>query len=128
MSQLSDLEEVPDNLKNMNPYQKLFLICDSAEQFVKSSNDPATQDEFIQFSILGCLLAAEEVLDKGRIVASIGDTDQEGKQAVNQRMDKLRIDISELLKKLSEQFGKEKVIEYLQSRIRNIQTAWINSF
>jgi len=112
----------------MNPYQKLFLICDSADQFVEASNDPATQDEFIQFSILGCLLAAEEILDKGRIAASVGNSDTEDKQMVNQRMDKLRGDIAKLLKKLSGQFGKEKVIEYMQSRVRNMQTAWINSF
>lgn len=111
----------------MNSYQKMFLICDSADQFIEASNDPATQDEFVQFSILGCLLAAEEILDKGRIAASVGDSNPEDKQVVNQRMDKLRSDIAELLKKLSGQFGKEKVVEYLQSRARSIQTAWIES-
>lgn len=112
----------------MNSYQKLFLICDSADQFLADSNDSAKQDEFVQFSLLGCLLAAEEILDKGRISASLGESNHEDKQVLNQKMDKLRADIVEFLKKLSGQFGREKVVEYLQSRVRGIQTAWMDSF
>jgi hypothetical protein len=112
----------------MNPYQKLFIICDSADQFFLEINDSAKQDEFIQFSILGCLLATEEILDKGRISAGIGEPYTEDKQILNQKIDKLRANIIDLLKKLSVRFDREKVIEYLQSRARGIQTAWINSF
>lgn len=113
----------------MNPFQKLFLVCDSADQFIESSKDPNLQDETIQFSILGCLLSIEEILDKGRIPAAAAENAvNDDKLLVNKRMDKIRGDISELLKKLAEQYGKEKVTDYLQSRARSISTNWINSF
>ncbi len=113
----------------MNPYQKLFLICDSADQFIEASNDPTKQEEFIQFCILGCLLSAEEILDKGRNVASNPESpNRDDKNTVNQRMDKLRGDIVVLLKKLSGLYGREKVVEYLHSRTRSMGLLWVNSF
>ena len=112
----------------MNSYQKLFLVCDSADQFLKESNDISAQNEIVQFSILGCLLAIEEILDKGRISASVGEFKPEDKKMLNQRMDALRGNIVEFLKKLSGQFGKDKAVEYLQSRVRGMQGAWVNSF
>jgi hypothetical protein len=112
-----------------NPYTKLFLVCDSAEQFVEASKDPERQDEFRLFSILACLLAAEEILDKGRNAVSFDEApNQNDKQLVNKRMDKIRGEIVELLKKLSEIYGKEKVTDFLQSRIRGMQNIWFSSF
>lgn len=111
------------------PYTKLFLVCDSAEQFIEASKDPERQDEFRLFSILACLLATEEILDKGRNTVSFDEgPNQDDKQLVNKRMDKIRGDIVELLKKLAEIYGKEKVTDYLQSRTRGIQSNWFNSF
>lgn len=113
----------------MNPFQKLFLVCDSADQFIDASKDLSLQDETIQFSILGCLISIEEILDKGRIAAAAAENAiNDDKLLVNKRMDQLRRDISELLKKLAGLYGKEKVTDYLQSRARNISTNWMNTF
>lgn len=113
----------------MNPFQKLFLVCDSADQFIESSKDPNLQEETIQFSILGCLLSIEEALDKGRISAAAAENAvNEDKLLVNKRMDQIRGEIADLLKKLASQFGKERVTDYLQSRARNISTNWVNTF
>lgn len=109
----------------MNPFQKLFLVCDSADQFIEASKDPDLQNETVQFSILGCLISIEEVLDKGRIsAASAENAVNDDKLLVNKRMDQIRGDISELLKKLAGIYGKEMVTDYLQSRARNIGLNW----
>ncbi len=113
----------------MNPFQKLFLVCDSADQFIETSKDPSLQDETVQFAILGCLISIEEVLDKGRIPSAVAENAvNDDKLLVNKRMDQIRGDISELLKKLAGLYGKERVTDYLQSRARNIGLTWINSF
>ena len=130
MELLTILEEMSNNIqKTMNPFQKLFLICDSADQFIEVSKDPSMQDEFLQFSILGCLISIEEILDKGRTPSAVSkNASKDDMHLVNKKMDQIRREISQLLRKLAETYGKEKVTDYLQARVRGLSTNWMNAF
>lgn len=107
-----------------NPYSKLLLICDVAEQFIADSKNPDIQEDMLK-SILGCLLSAEDILDKGRSIIYRGATAEfaEDKRMVNERMEAIRSEIVALMKRI----GKSEVTALLDSRANRTRAEWVQN-
>jgi len=107
-----------------NPYSKLLVICDVAEQFIADSKNPDIQEDMLK-SILGCLLSAEDILDKGRSIIYSGATAEfaEDKRTVNDKLETVRSEIVALMKRI----GKNEVTALLDSRANRTRTEWIQN-
>ena len=113
--------------KVQNPLVHLLEAANIADYFLMTSKKEDLQSDYVQFSVLESLIALEDVLDKGRgVVAMDAGYSSEGKEEINSRMDNLRNSITELIKKLIDRFGKEKVSEFFMERVNRIQTEWFH--
>ena len=114
--------------KIQSPIVNLLDVLNVADYFLATSKKDDFQSDYLQFSILECLISLEDILDKGRGVVAFdgGSFLGEAKEEVNKKIDKLRGDIAEFIQKLVNQFGKEKVAAFFQERIGWAQTSWVH--
>ena len=105
-----------------NPYIKLLLICEAAEQFIAASQEKATDKDML-VKIAMCLISAEEILDKGRSVVPVGAPFEfiEDVRSVNKRMDAIRSEICNLTSRLDTQ----TIADMLEARSRNTRLQFI---
>jgi len=89
-------------------------LCDIADRYYEASKEPYGSELIL--NILGTLLDCESMLDHGRGIPMY-EGDQTLLGPVHARLDQLRTNIHELM----ERIGDEKVVPYLEWRVRDKQ-------